>query len=144
MSRRDRNPRSHPAVPGPVAAEPALWRVAGYCLLALFALGLSPVTVRAAAGAAGTAMIAARYVVRRRQRRRDRVRLVPLGGMFPVAASVASVATVVAMVVLQTTGVASGPALGVLAYAAMGLVITYGGRMLRMLVHQVRGRGEFA
>ena len=98
----------------------ALWRVAAFYLLAAFLLGpvlllgpgagappspsrrlptlvpetsaLAALISWAATGVAGVALLAAYFAVRRVQRRRGRVWSVPLGGYFPLAASVASVA----------------------------------------------------
>jgi len=82
------------------------------------------------------ALLVGYFVVRRHQRRRGRVWSVPLGGYFPLAAVVVSVVVVAGMIVLQSTGVASGPVPGFIAFAALGLAITYAGRMWRMLRQQ--------
>ncbi len=150
----------------------ALWRVAAFYLLAAFLLGLGgllrsgsgcpgraascklltlvPQTSALAAliswtatGVAGLALLAAYFAVRRVQRRRGRVWSVPLGGYFPLAAVVASVAVGVAVLLLYTTSrIAFGPWAAVIIYAALGLAVTYGLRMWRMLWNQARGRGE--
>jgi len=148
----------------------ALWRVAAFYLLAAFLLGLGgllrsgsgcpgraascklltlvPETSAlaaliswAATGAAGLALLAAYFAVRRVQRRRGRVWSVPLGGYFPLAAVVASVAVGVGLL-YTTTRVAFGPWSAIIIYAALGLTVTYGLRMWRMLWNQARGRGE--
>lgn len=148
----------------------ALWRVAAFYLLAAFLLGLGgllrsgsgcpgraascklltlvPETSAlaaliswAATGVAGLALLAAYFAVRRVQRRRGRVWSVPLGGYFPLAAVVASVAVGVG-VLYATTHVAFGPWSAIIIYAAVGLAVTYGLRMWRMLWNQARGRGE--
>jgi hypothetical protein len=150
----------------------ALWRVATFYLLADFAIGLAelfagPGTLRctdrapcvaaplvpgttvaavivwAAMGTAGSALLVAYFIVRRFQRRRGRVWSVPLGGYFPLAATIASVLVVVGMVVLSTY-VAASPGLGVIGLVAIGLAVTYGGRMWQMLRQQARGWGELA
>lgn len=150
----------------------ALWRVAAFYLLAAFLLGLDvllrsgsgcpgraascklftlvPETSAlaaliswAATGAAGLALLAAYFAVRRVQRRRGRVWSVPLGGYFPLAAVIASVAVGVGVLLLYTTThVAFGPWSAIIIYAAVGLAVTYGLRMGRMLWNQARGRGE--
>ena len=148
----------------------ALWRVAAFYLLADFGVGLAgllttsgaaaciarsrscqgmpeattpaAVTVWAATGAAGVALLAAYFLVRRFQRRRGRVWSVPLGGYFPLAATVVSVAVGVGLLFADTTQVAFIPRAGVIIYAAVGLAVTYGLRMCRMLWNQARGRGE--
>jgi MFS family permease len=97
----------------------------------------------AATGIAGLALLAAYFAVRRVQRRRGRVWSVPLGGYFPLAAIVASVAVGVGLLLLDTTThVAFGPWSAIIIFAALGLVVTYGLRMWRMLWNQARGRGE--
>jgi hypothetical protein len=150
----------------------ALWRVAAFYLLAAFLLGLDgllrpgsgcparaascklttlvPETSAlaaliswAATGAAGVALLAAYFAVRRVQRRRGRVWSVPLGGYFPLAAVVASVAVGVGLLLLATTTqVTFGPWSAIIIYAAVGLAVTYGLRMWRMLWNQAHGRGE--
>jgi hypothetical protein len=45
---------------------------------------------------------------------------------------------------LTTTHLAPAPVPGIVAYAAVGLVITYGWRMGRMLRNQARGQSELA
>lgn len=152
----------------------ALWRVAAFYLLAAFLLGLvgllrpgSVCLARAAScklftlvpetsalaaliswaatGVAGLALLAAYFAVRRVQRRRGRVWSVPLGGYFPLAAVVASVAAGVGLLLLYTTAhVVFGPWSAIIIYAAVGLVVTYGLRMWRMLWNQARGRDELA
>ena len=57
---------------------------------------------------------------------------------------VASVAVAVGLLMLHTTGVTDKPGLGAIIYGAMGLAVTYGGRMWRMLRQQARGWGELA
>lgn len=150
----------------------ALWRVAAIYLLAAFLVGLDgllrpgsgcparaascklftlvPETSAlaaliswAATGAVGLALLAAYFAVRRVQRRRGRVWSVPLGGYFPLAAVVASVAVGVGVLLLYTTThIAFGPWSAIIIYAAVGLAVTYGLRMWRMLWNQARGRGE--
>jgi hypothetical protein len=150
----------------------ALWRVAAFYLLAAFLWGLSgllrsgpvcsahpasckvPTLVSetsalavliswAATGVAGLAMLAAYFAVRRVQRRRGRVWSVPLGGYFPLAAVVASVAVGVGLLLLGLTAhVVLGPWSAIIIFAAVGLMVTYGLRMWRMLWNQARGRSE--
>jgi hypothetical protein len=150
----------------------ALWRVAAFYLLAAFLAGLDgllrpgslcparagscklftlvPETSGlaaliswAATGVAGLALLAAYFAVRRVQRRHGRVWSVPLGGYFPLAAVVASVAVGVGVLLLYTTTrIALGPWSAIIIYAAVGLAVTYGLRMWRMLWNQARGRGE--
>jgi hypothetical protein len=152
----------------------ALWRVAAFYLLAAFLLGLAgllgsgtgcsahaascklptlvPETSALAAliawavtGIAGLALLAAYFAVRRVQRRRGRVWSVPLGGYFPLAAAVASVAVGVGLLLLGTTAhVVLGPWSAIIIFAALGLMVTYGLRMWRMLWNQARGRSELA
>ncbi len=152
----------------------ALWRVAAIYLLAAFLGGLAgllrpgsgcpahdascklftlvPETSAlaaliswAATGVAGLALLAAYFAVRRVQRRRGRVWSVPLGGYFPLAAVVASVAAGVGLLLLYTTAhVVFGPWSAIIIYAAVGLAVTYGLRMWRMLWNQARGRDELA
>jgi len=151
----------------------ALWRVAACYLLAAFLLGpvlllepgagappapprrlptlvpetsaLAALISWAATGVAGVALLAAYFAVRRVQRRRGRVWSVPLGGYFPLAASVASVAVGVGLLLLDTTAhVVLGPWSAIIIFAAVGLAVTYGLRMWRMLWNQARGRGELA
>lgn len=132
----------------------AAWRVAAWYLLASFAIGgldtLSPaapavmpgaVIAWAGAGAGGLALLVSFYVVRHLRRRGGRVWSVPLGGYFPLAAGTGSGLTAGACVVLLSmkaaTG-AAGVAVSVIAFLALGLVITYGMRMVRMLHDQAR------
>ena len=137
----------------------AAWRVAAYCLLAYFVIGggqlrphapaatLSAVITWAAVGAGGVAMLAALSLVRRASRRRGRVWSVPLGGLFPLGAAAASGVAATAMVVLLSTRVATGVAavaVSAIGYLALGLVITYGARMVRMLHDQAREPRELA
>jgi hypothetical protein len=151
----------------------ALWRVAAFYLLAAFLLGpvlllgpgagappapprrlptlvpetsaLAALISWAATGVAGLALLAAYFAVRRVQRRRGRVWSVPLGGYFPLAASVASVGVGVGLLLLDTTAhVVLGPWSAIIIFAAVGLAVTYGLRMWRMLWNQARGRGELA
>lgn len=151
----------------------ALWRVAAFYLLAAFLLGLAgllrpgsgcpthascklPTLVPepsalaalifwAATGAAGLALLAAYFAVRRVQRHRGRVWSVPLGGYFPLAAAAASAAVGVGVLLLATTAhITFGPWSAIIIFAALGLVATYGLRMWRMLWNQARGRGELA
>jgi hypothetical protein len=150
----------------------ALWRVAACYLLAAFLLGpvlllgpgagapaaprrlptLVPETSAraalicwAATGVAGLALLAAYFAVRRVQRRRGRVWSVPLGGYFPLTAVAASGALGVGLMLLATTAhVVLGPWSAIIIFAALGLVVTYGLRMWRMLWNQARGRDELA
>jgi hypothetical protein len=153
----------------------ALWRVAACYLLAAFLLGpvlllgpgdgcpahaatsckmatIVPETGAraafiswAATGAAGLALLAAYFAVRRVQRRRGRVWSVPLGGYFPLAAVAASVALGVGLLLLDTTAhIVLGPWSAIIIFAALGLVVTYGWRMWRMLWNQAHGRDELA
>lgn len=152
----------------------ALWRVAVFYLLAAFFWGvdgllrpgpvcparaascklptLVPETSALAAliswavtGIAGLALLAAYFAVRRVQRRRGRVWSVPLGGYFPPAAVLACVAVGIGLLLLGTTAhVVLGPWSAIIIFAALGLVVTYGLRMWRMLWNQARGRGELA
>jgi hypothetical protein len=138
----------------------AAWRVAAWYLLALFALGglnlLRPngpaatpgaVITWAAAGTGGAALLAAFYAVRHVRRRGGRVWSVPLGGYFPLAAAAGSGLVAAAMVVLLSTRAATGAAgaaVSVIGYLALGLVITYGARMVRMLHGQAREPGQLA
>jgi hypothetical protein len=98
----------------------------------------------AASGAVGVAMAALYVTARQVWRRRGRVWVVPLGGFFPLAATVASVAAGTAVLVLSNLRVMSGVAAAFTVYAALGLTITYGLRMLRMLREQARDPGELA
>ena len=153
----------------------ALWRVAAFYLVAAFLLGpvlllgpgagcpahaaapcklptlvpetsaLAALISWAATGAAGLALIAAYFAVRRVQRRRGRVWSVPLGGYFPLAAVAASVALGVGLLLLDTTAhIVLGPWSAIIIFAALGLVVTYGLRMWRMLWNQAHGRDELA
>lgn len=130
----------------------AAWRVTAWYMLAYFAVsGLdllrpdAPAVTRgglavwAATGAGGTALLAAFYAVRRVQRRSGRVWPVPLGGYFPLAAAAVSGLVAAAGVVLLSTRIMTGGArfaVSVIALLAVGLVITYGVRMVRMLRDQ--------
>jgi hypothetical protein len=97
-----------------------------------------------ATGAVGLALLAAYLLVRRAQRRRGRVWSVPLGGYFPLAAAIGSVGVGVGVLVLVLiTHVPAGPA-PIVILGAMGLAVTYAGRMSRMLLNQSRGRSELA
>jgi hypothetical protein len=117
----------------------ALWRVAAFYLLVIFAIGLPG---RAAMGAAGMALLAAYVLVRPVQRRRGRVWSVPLGGYFPLAVVIASVGVGVGLLLLDTSAhIVLGPWSAIIIYAAVGLAVTYG---WRMLWNQARGRGELA
>jgi hypothetical protein len=138
----------------------AAWRVAAYYLLAYFVVGggdhvrprapaatLSAVVTWAAVGAGGVALLASFYLVRRASRRRGWVWSVPLGGLFPLAAAAAAGLVAAAMVVLLSTRVATGAAaiaVSAIGYLALGLVITYGARMVRMLRDQAREPREVA
>lgn len=144
------------------------WRVIAFYLLAAFALELhqlltqpDPMTCTgqgpctavlfyeprtsaaavaewAATGAAGLALLAAYFAVRRFQRRRGRVWSIPLGGFFPLFAVIASVAVGVATLLLYTTNAAQIPGLAVVVFLALGMAVTYGWRMGRMLREQER------
>lgn len=151
----------------------ALWRVAAFYLLAAaFAGGLAgllrpgfgcpahaascmttvvPETSVLAAlipwavtGMAGLALLAACFAVRRVQRRHGRVWPVPLGGYFPLAAVAGSAAVGVGLLLVTTAHVVLGPWSAIIIFAALGLAVTYGLRMWRMLWNQARGRGELA
>ena len=99
----------------------------------------------AATGVAGLALLAAYFAVRRVQRRRGRVWSVPLGGYFPLAAVAASAAGGVGLLLLDTTAdIVLGPWSAIIILAAMGLLVTYGLRMWRMLWNQAHGRDELA
>lgn len=147
----------------------ALWRVAAFYLLADFAIGLaelltgpgSPCMVAqrctspthhtppavwsvATVGIAGLALLAAYFLVRRFQRRRGRVWSVPLGGYFPLTATLVSIAVGTGLLMLWTGAGVSVPGEAVIIFGALGLTVTYGARMWRMLRHQARGWGELA
>jgi hypothetical protein len=99
----------------------------------------------AATGVAGLALLAAYFAVRRVQRRRGRVWSVPLGGYFPLAAVAASAAVGVGLLLLDTTAhVLLGPWSAIIILATVGLAVTYGLRMWRMLWNQAHGRDELA
>jgi hypothetical protein len=99
----------------------------------------------AATGAAGLALLAAYFAVCRVQRRRGRVWSVPLGGYFPLAAVAASAAVGVGLLLLDTTAhIVFGPWSAIIILATVGLAVTYGLRMWRMLWNQARGRDELA
>jgi hypothetical protein len=88
-------------------------------------------------GLVGVGMIAAYFAVRRFQRRRGRVWSIPLGGFFPLAAVVMWVSIGVGILLLGTTrAVPMSPGLGAVIYLALGMTVTYGWRMLRMLWQQ--------
>jgi hypothetical protein len=117
------------------------WRVIAFYLLAAFALQLRELLDRPApalTGLAGVGMVAAYFAVRRFQRRRARVWSIPLGGFFPLAAVVGSVAIGVTFLMLETTGTADIPAVGAVVFLALGMTVTYGWRMVRMLWQQGR------
>ena len=138
----------------------ATWRVAAYLLLALFAVGGLEELPRdhpastpgdglswAVPGACGVALLVAFYVVQRVRRRGGRVWSVPLGGFFALAAAGAAGLVAAVCVVLLSAHVATGKAglaVSVLGYLCLGLVITYGARMVRMLRDQAREPGELA
>lgn len=138
----------------------AAWRVAAYYLLADFVAGglehvrpdapaaaRSAVITWAAVGAGGLALLAAYYVVRHVQRRGGRVWSVPLGGFFPLAAAAGSALVATGCLLLLTTRVATGAAglaVSPIGLIAIGLMVTYGARMLRMLIEQTREPGELA
>jgi hypothetical protein len=143
------------------------WRVIAFYLLAAFALDLLQVLTRpglmtcggqgpcpavlfyqprtsaaavaelAGTGAAGLALLAAYFAVRRFQRRRGRVWSIPLGGFFPLFVVIGSVAIGVGILLLLTTHTAL-PGLALVVFLALGMVVTYGWRMGRMLVQQER------
>jgi hypothetical protein len=152
----------------------ALWRVAAFYLLMIFALGLggllagtdtfncaahrnqcpglpagpgtSPLAadiVWVATGVAGAVLLGVYFTARHVRHRRGRVWLVPLGGYFPLAAAVASVAVGVVVLAVRMIHV-DVPGAALIVYAALGLTVTYGLRMWRMLWDQARGRGELA
>lgn len=144
------------------------WRVIAWYLLAAFALDLLQVLTQpslmtcsgqgpcpavlfyqprtsaaavaewAGTGAAGLALVVAYFAVRRFQRRRGRVWSIPLGGFFPLFVVIASVAIGVGGLLLLTTHAAEVTALVV--FLALGMVVTYGWRMGRMLLAQERDR----
>jgi short-chain Z-isoprenyl diphosphate synthase len=105
---------------------------------------VAAVTVWAVTGMAGVALLAAYFLVRRFQRRRGRVWSVPLGGYFPLMATVVSVAAGAGLLLADTSRAAFMPGTAVIIYAAVGLAVTYGLRMCRMLWNQARGRDELA
>ena len=92
----------------------------------------------AGTGAAGLALLAAYFAVRRFQRRRGRVWSIPLGGFFPLFVVIASVAIGVGLLLLYTTRTAQVPGLALVVFLALGMVVTYGWRMGRMLREQER------
>jgi hypothetical protein len=109
--------------------------------------GTSPLAadvVWVAMGVVGAAMFAVYFTVRHVRRSRGRVWLVPLGGYFPLTAAIASVAVGIAVLVLRNAIHVAVPEVGLIVYAALGLVVTYGLRMWRMLWDQARGRDELA
>jgi hypothetical protein len=117
------------------------WRVIAFYLLAAFAFRLQAASVVAWAltGLAGLGMTAAYLAVRRFQRRRGRVWSIPLGGFFPLAAVVMWVPVGVGILLLETTrAVPIPPEAGLVIFLALGMVVTYGWRMLRMLLQQAR------
>jgi hypothetical protein len=129
------------------------WRVVAWYLLAAFALDLNQVVTQprtsaaavaelAATGAVGLALPAAYFAIRRFQRRRGRVWSIPLGGFFPLFVVIASGAVGVGMLLLDTTHAARlpGAAVAVVVFLALGMVVTYGWRMGRMLLEQERHR----
>jgi hypothetical protein len=148
----------------------ALWRIAVFYLLAAFLLGLDgflrpgclahaasckpPTLVSetsalaaliswAATGVVGLALLATYLAVRRVQRRRGRVWSVPLGGYFPLATAITSVVVGTGvLVLLMTTHAEFGPTPSIVIFGALGLTVTYGWRMGRMLINQARGRSE--
>jgi hypothetical protein len=150
----------------------ALWRVAAFYLLADFAVGLRGLlmtsgaaacaprscgvlpampeaptvaahAVWAATGTVGVVLLAAYVLVRRVQRRCGRVWSVPLGGYFPLVAVAASAAVFAGLLLLDTTAqVAFGPWSGIVICSVVGLLVTYGLRMCRMLWNQARGQSE--
>jgi hypothetical protein len=152
----------------------ALWRVFAFYLLAFFALGLvelmepgaadcpahsrscalttvvpeaSPLAMViswAAMGAVGVALFAAYFLVRRFQRRRGRVWSVPLGGYFPLTATLVSIAVGTGLLMLWTGAGVRVPGAAVIIFGALGLAVTYGARMWRMLRNQSRGWNELA
>lgn len=92
-----------------------------------------------ATGTAGLAMLGLYYGVRRFQRRRGRVWSIPLGGFFPLGAAVTSMLTVVgAILTVTTTHTDHAALLGGVGFLALGMGITYGWRMGRMLRQQER------
>lgn len=94
----------------------------------------------AATGAAGLGLLVAYFVVRRYQRRRGRVWSIPLGGFFPLYVVVGSAVVGVGMLLLKTTNAVQLPGLEVVVVIllALGMAITYGWRMGRMLREQER------
>lgn len=141
----------------------ALWRVAAFYLLAFSALNLlnigmgdglpADVTQCAATGAAGLILVAAYFTIRHALRSRGRVWSLPIGGYFPLTAAVASAAVMVGSLMMITTHVVTerpATVAAVICVAALGLVASYGTRMLRMLLSQEQlnqehpGPGELA
>jgi len=138
----------------------ATWRVAAYLLLALFVAGGLEDLPRhhpaptpgddlswAVPGACGAVLLVAFYVVRHVRRRSGRVWSVPLGGFFALAAAGGAGLVAAGCVVLLSAHVATGKAalgVSVLGYLCLGLVVTYGARMVRMLRDQAREPGELA
>jgi amino acid transporter len=92
----------------------------------------------AATGAAGVAVLVAYFAVRRFQRRRGRVWSIPLGGFFPLFVVLASVTVSIGILLLYTTGTTPVPRLAWIVFLALGMVVTYGWRMGRMLLAQER------
>jgi predicted RND superfamily exporter protein len=84
--------------------------------------------------------VAAYIAVRRFQRRRGRVWSIPLGGFFPLFVVVASAAIGVGILLLYTTHAEEIPGLALVVFLALGIAVTYGWRMGRMLREQERDR----
>jgi hypothetical protein len=145
------------------------WRVIAWYLIAAFALDLAGLSTQphpmtcssqnpcptvlfsgptttaagiaewAAIGAAGLALLALYYGIRHFHRHRGRVWSIPLGGFFPLAAAITSMAAVVgAILTITTTHIEHAALLGAVAFLALGMGITYGWRMGRMLRQQER------
>jgi hypothetical protein len=88
-----------------------------------------------------------RAIVYAHQTRHGRVWSVPLGGYFPLTTVIVSAGVAVGALVLNNIHVVTGQlgvGLAVIGLLAVGLVVTYGGRMWQMLRQQARGRGELA
>ena len=138
----------------------AAWRAAAYLMLAYFVISgleqlhpgaqgptVSGIATWVAVGAGGLAVLAAFYYVRHVMRRGGRVWSVPLGGFYPLAAAATSGLVAATALVLDNSKVVTeraALALAMLGFLALGLAITYGARMVRMLRDQARHPGELA
>jgi prepilin signal peptidase PulO-like enzyme (type II secretory pathway) len=63
---------------------------------------------------------------------------IPLGGFFPLFVVLASAAVGVGILLLYTTHTTEIPGLPLVVFLALGMVVTYGWRMGRMLLEQER------